>query len=152
MADLAPIAKPATGKDTDAFRVKLADWLRCRNSEWLDEWQDWDTGERPTGVKDLCSAWQAMGHLVKWGHATGRIDARFQPQNLKVNQRDGFAAAIYFRSDDDRKAVNREMNVYMRRLASDARAKVYKAHPELFPEEWPDTDFDPDSTHETLQD
>jgi hypothetical protein len=140
MTDHQPIASPATGRDTDAFRVKLADWLRCRNAEYLDEWQDWTTGERVTAVKDLCSPWQAMGHIVKWAYATGRIHERYRPQNLKVNQRDGFAAAVYLRTEGDRRAVIHEMNAYMRRLASEARAKVYKAHPELFPEQWADAE------------
>jgi hypothetical protein len=137
----APISVRASCKLTDEFRRRMAVWIAERNGEWLDAWTDWGTGERPGALRDLLSPWQANGHLVKWGMLTGRIDPMIGDRAMKPDQRDGLAAAVYFRSDEDRAALIHEMNAYVRRVAAEMREKVYAAHPELRPEEYADPEW-----------
>lgn len=141
LAALPPITAHASGKLTDQFRVRLASWLADRNADWLDSFTDWHTGEHPSSLTDLMNPWQASGHIVKWGVATGRIAPDLGPKSMAPNRRDGLAAAIYFRSDEDRMALIGEMNAYVRRVADEKREKVYRAHPELRPEEYADPEW-----------
>ena len=126
----------ASKEQTEAFLRAMRAYLEKINSNWLERWQDPNTGEFPDGLKkDLINEHQADNHLVKWAVETGQLDAAIKGDSVQARNRGRFTAIVYHRSTHDRRALTRELARYCTEQERLQTEKLQRLHPELFERE-----------------
>lgn len=98
----------APPKTVEAYREWLVGFVDDVNSKWLDRHTSTD-GVVREGVKELLSAYQVSGHLLKWAVSESIINA---PDDTRAGQRDKFVAVAF---DRNKGGLIEEAETYGRR-------------------------------------
>lgn len=125
-------ASPEQVKEYKAARDGFID---AANAKWADRWQDGRTGEMPDGLKNVLNAWQVDGHLLKWAVEEERLDPGIVPEEAKSRQGAMYVAIVFARGGDDRRALGREMNRYLKQQWERAEEALYRKNPAMRPAE-----------------
>lgn len=116
------------------YKKAMEGFLAKANAQWADVWSNRCRGEVPKGVKEI-PIFQADGHLLKWAVETGRLDPQIVPSEAKSRQLAAYTAIVYHRSKGDQRALAKELERYIAEQHERQAEAIYRAHPELRPEE-----------------
>lgn len=140
----------ASPDQTREFMDRLKGFLEVVNQRWADLWGDPNIlYDLPQNVKEPVNIYQADNHLLKWAVESGRLDPKIVPEHQKMRQLGAYTAIVFFRADDDGRltdqaAMRAEMNRYARTQTDRAMEAVYRARPDLKPDEGPSEDDQPE--------
>lgn len=115
----------ASQQQTSEYLDRLRAYLDKRNAAWLDRIQDKHTGEVPDGCpSEIANLWRCDGHLAKWAINRGLLDDRsIKPDGLQHRQIGRLTAIVYWRSEQDHRALAMEMKRYLDAIEAELMAR-----------------------------
>lgn len=115
----------ASDEQAAIYLERMRSYLARRNAAWLDRNTDMATGEVREGVGELCNPWRADARLAEWAVATGRLDPATVPDDgIKNRQIGRLTAVVYFRSEEDRRALAKELERYLDEIEAALMAEL----------------------------
>lgn len=122
----------ASDTQSQQYLARFEGYVEKRRQQFRDLVFAKTKGDQPDWMeRELYNRWQVDAHNVKWAVDQGRLDAAsYDVRGLQNRQIGRYTAILYFRSNDDRKALAQETARYISEQEANLMARVVRERPE----------------------